>query len=89
MLRLRFNATAFQYHRAPLRNHKVVQTGAKNIEIAIMTADNKIQNLELAEVEAIVAEIEKEKEAEAEKKKKGGAAASGEASSSSTAPMEL
>ncbi|KAI8328733.1 proteasome subunit alpha type-7 [Chlamydoabsidia padenii] len=49
---------------------EVVQTGAKNIEIAVMTADNVIKTLELADVEAVVAEIEKEKEEEAEKKKK-------------------
>lgn len=81
-----------------------MQTGAKNIEIAVMTDDKKvrvslwihlilrarqlsnmfdsfitsnpsfqftsIQNLEIEEVEEIVAEIEKEKEEEAEKKKK-------------------
>ncbi|RHZ88099.1 hypothetical protein Glove_26g130 [Diversispora epigaea] len=48
---------------------EVVQTGAKNIEIAVVTADS-VKNLEIEEVEAIVSEIEKEKEAEAEKKKK-------------------
>ncbi|ORZ11133.1 proteasome subunit alpha type-7 [Absidia repens] len=57
---------------------EVVQTGAKNIEIAVMTADHQVKILDLTEVEAVVAEIEKEKEEEAEKKKKplGGAAAS-------------
>uniref|UniRef100_A0A1D1XRI6 Proteasome subunit alpha type n=1 Tax=Anthurium amnicola TaxID=1678845 RepID=A0A1D1XRI6_9ARAE len=49
---------------------EVVQTGAKNIEIAVMTNDSVFKNLEIEEVEAIVSEIEKEKEAEAEKKKK-------------------
>ncbi|RUS20796.1 putative PRE6-20S proteasome subunit [Endogone sp. FLAS-F59071] len=49
---------------------EVVQTGAKNIEIAVMTSDSTIHNLETEEVEQIVAEIEKEKEVEAEKKKK-------------------
>ncbi|KAI8574944.1 hypothetical protein K450DRAFT_264006 [Umbelopsis ramanniana AG] len=49
---------------------EVVQTGAKNIEIAVMTDDKKVRNLEVEEVEEIVAEIEKEKEEEAEKKKK-------------------
>ncbi|KAI8063864.1 proteasome subunit alpha type-7 [Gongronella butleri] len=48
---------------------EVVQTGAKNIEIALMTDDGKIKHLDLAEVEQVVAEIEKEKEEEAEKKK--------------------
>jgi len=57
---------------------EVVQTGAKNIEIAVMTSDSTIHNLETEEVEQIVAEIEKEKEAEAEKKKKpSSSAASG------------
>ncbi|CAG8792074.1 9168_t:CDS:2, partial [Cetraspora pellucida] len=32
---------------------EVVQTGAKNIEIALMTADSVIKNLEVEEVEAI------------------------------------
>jgi len=61
---------------------EVVQTGAKNIEIAYMDASAQVKYLELADVEAIVAEIEKEKEAEAEKKKKTGGL-TGEASSSS------
>ncbi|GAN02867.1 N-terminal nucleophile aminohydrolase [Mucor ambiguus] len=49
---------------------EVVQTGAKNIEIAVMTSDNTVKLLEQEEVESVVAEIEKEKEEEAEKKKK-------------------
>ncbi|CEP19417.1 hypothetical protein [Parasitella parasitica] len=49
---------------------EVVQTGAKNIEIAVMTSDNAVKPLEQEEVESVVAEIEKEKEEEAEKKKK-------------------
>ncbi|KAK9763699.1 Proteasome subunit alpha type-4, variant 2 [Basidiobolus ranarum] len=49
---------------------EVVQTGAQNIEIAVMTSDGVIKRLELSEIEEIVVEIEKEKEAEAEKKKK-------------------
>ncbi|KAI8985066.1 proteasome subunit alpha type-7 [Pilobolus umbonatus] len=49
---------------------EVVQTGAKNIEIAVMTSDSRVKFLEQEEVEAIVTEIEKEKEEEAEKKKK-------------------
>lgn len=58
---------------------EVVQTGAKNIEISVMESYGKVtvrrtqqwfcgysivlQNLELAEIEAIVSEIEREKEA--------------------------
>ncbi|KAG1749074.1 20S proteasome subunit [Suillus paluster] len=46
---------------------EVVQTGAKNIEISVMESYGK--HLELPEIEAIVAEIEREKEAEAERKR--------------------
>ncbi|KAG8707631.1 Proteasome subunit alpha type-4 [Ceratobasidium sp. 428] len=48
---------------------EVVQTGAKNIEISVMESYGKVTNLDLAQVEAIVAEIEREKEAEAERKR--------------------
>ncbi|KAF9977513.1 Proteasome subunit alpha type-4 [Actinomortierella ambigua] len=48
---------------------EVVQTGAKNIEIAVMGGDAKIQRLELSEVEKVVAEIEAENEKEKEKAK--------------------
>lgn len=48
---------------------EVVQTGAKNIEIAYMESDAIIQHMKTEDVEKIVQEIEKEKEAEAEKKK--------------------
>ncbi|KAI9023254.1 putative proteasome component Pre6 [Hyaloraphidium curvatum] len=49
---------------------EVVQTGAKNIEVAYMDPDSVLKTLEADEVERIVKEIEAEKEAEAEKKKK-------------------
>ncbi|CAO3648134.1 unnamed protein product [Cunninghamella blakesleeana] len=49
---------------------EVVQTGAKNIEIAVMNDQGQVNHLELEQVEAVVQEIEKEKEEEAEKKKK-------------------
>ncbi|KAJ3081658.1 Proteasome subunit alpha type-4 [Quaeritorhiza haematococci] len=62
---------------------EIVQTGAKNIEIAVMSSDAKLKNLETEEVEAIVAEIEKEKEAEAEKKSKKGGSSAAQGSSSS------
>ena len=42
---------------------EVVQTGAKNIEISVMESYGKVTTLELAEIEGIVAEIEREKEA--------------------------
>ncbi|KIO04149.1 hypothetical protein M404DRAFT_144499 [Pisolithus tinctorius Marx 270] len=48
---------------------EVVQTGAKNIEISVMESYGKVTNLELSEIEAIVAEIEREKEADAERKR--------------------
>ncbi|KAL5511741.1 PRE6 [Sanghuangporus vaninii] len=48
---------------------EVVQTGAKNIEISVMEGYEKVTNLDLAQIESIVAEIEHEKEAEAERKR--------------------
>lgn len=48
---------------------EVVQTGAKNIEIAIMKPSSKIEYLDSEEIKKYVDEIEAEKEAEAEKKK--------------------
>nr|CAG8486051.1 5435_t:CDS:2 [Entrophospora candida] len=39
----------------------VVQTGSKNIEIAVMTNDAIIKSLEIEEIEVIVTEIEKKK----------------------------
>lgn len=54
---------------------EVVQTGAKNIEIAVMESFGKVTNLDLSQIEAIVAEIEREKDAEAERKRSRLAAA--------------
>ncbi|KAJ1565516.1 Proteasome subunit alpha type-4, partial [Nowakowskiella sp. JEL0078] len=51
---------------------EVVQTGSKNIEIAVMKNDGILLNLTADEVDAISKIIEKEKEAEAEKNKKPG-----------------
>ncbi|SCV67350.1 BQ2448_5996 [Microbotryum intermedium] len=55
---------------------EVVQTGAKNIDLAVMTGHGQVRvslskqkPAMLQEIEAVVAEIEKEKEAEQEKKK--------------------
>lgn len=48
---------------------EVVQTGAKNIDLAVMEGFGQVRNLSLEEITAVVAEIEREKEAEAEKKK--------------------
>jgi 20S proteasome subunit alpha 4 len=60
---------------------EVVQTGAKNIEIAVMEVDGVLRVLEAKEIEDIVAEIEREKKEEEEKKgkKTTGASASGAA----------
>ncbi|KAI0256487.1 nucleophile aminohydrolase [Lactifluus subvellereus] len=59
---------------------EVVQTGAKNIEISVMEGYGKVTNLDLAQIEAIVQEIEQEKEAEAERKRSRlAAAAAGQA----------
>lgn len=48
---------------------EVVQTGAKNIDLALMTGFGQVRNLSLEELEAVVSEIEKEREVEAERKK--------------------
>ncbi|MCH80265.1 proteasome subunit alpha type-7-like [Trifolium medium] len=48
---------------------EVVESGGKNIEVAVMTKDDGLRQLEEAEIDAIVAEIEAEKAAaEAAKK---------------------
>jgi len=48
---------------------EVVQSGGKNIELAVMEKGSPMKMLEVTEIEKYVAEIEKEKEEEAEKKK--------------------
>eukprot|EP00123_Amoebidium_parasiticum_P007538 comp18185_c0_seq1/m.19024 comp18185_c0_seq1/g.19024 ORF comp18185_c0_seq1/g.19024 comp18185_c0_seq1/m.19024 type:complete len:259 (-) comp18185_c0_seq1:38-814(-) len=48
---------------------EVVQSGGKNIEIAVLTREKGLQLYENEEVDRIVKEIEKAKEAEADKKK--------------------
>ena len=50
---------------------EVVQTGAKNIEIAVMSPGAKLEMLPTEEIERYVEEINKEKAEEAEKKKPG------------------
>lgn len=49
---------------------EVVQTGAKNIEIAIMMAGKTVEMLPSERIEQYVKEVEFEKQAEAEKKKR-------------------
>lgn len=48
---------------------EVVQTGSKNIEIAVITKGQKPRTLELEDVDGIVKEISDEKEAEAQRKR--------------------
>jgi len=50
---------------------EVVQTGAKNIEIAIMAPGKLVEMLPLEDIEAFVKAIEAEKAEEAAKKKTG------------------
>lgn len=52
---------------------EVVQTGAANIEIAVMGSDNQVKSLTLEEIQFYIDEIEKEKVEEAEKKRTGAA----------------
>lgn len=49
---------------------KVVQSGGKNIELAIMRRDQPLKILNPEEIEKYVAEIEKEKEENEKKKQK-------------------
>uniref|UniRef100_A0A3Q3K333 Proteasome subunit alpha type n=1 Tax=Monopterus albus TaxID=43700 RepID=A0A3Q3K333_MONAL len=48
---------------------EVVQSGGKNIELAVIRRNQPLKILESKEIEILVAEIEKEKEEEQEKKK--------------------
>jgi 20S proteasome subunit alpha 4 len=50
---------------------EVVQTGAKNIEIAIMAPGKTIEMLPVEDIESYVKSIEVEKQEEAAKKKSG------------------
>jgi 20S proteasome subunit alpha 4 len=48
---------------------EVIQTGAKNVELAIMKRGEPLKPIETEEIEKLIKQIEKEKEEEAEKKK--------------------
>lgn len=48
---------------------EVVQTGAANIEIAVMGSDNVVKQLSLDEIQNVIDEVEKEKIEEAEKRR--------------------
>lgn len=50
---------------------EVVQTGAANIEIAVMGSDNVLKQLSVEEIQAKIDEIEKEKIEEVEKRRAG------------------
>lgn len=50
---------------------EVVQTGAKNIEIAIMAPGKAVETLPVENIESYVKSIETEKQEEASKKKTG------------------
>ena len=50
---------------------EVVQTGAKNIEIAVMAPGKKLEMLPVEDIESYVKNIETEKQEEAAKKKTG------------------
>lgn len=64
---------------------EVVQTGAKNIEIAIMEPGGALEMLDTEKIEAYVKDIENEKQEEAARRP-GRGAASGTAGSSATLP---
>ncbi|KAF3912858.1 hypothetical protein AA313_de0204535 [Arthrobotrys entomopaga] len=66
---------------------EVVQTGAKNIEIAIMAPGKKVEYLEAEKIEGYVKEIEAEKAAEAAKKKGGRGGVSGSAATGTSTPV--
>ncbi len=50
---------------------EVVQTGAKNIEIAVMAPGKKLEMLSVEHIESYVKNVEAEKQEEATKKKTG------------------
>lgn len=70
---------------------EVVQTGAKNIEIAVMAPGKSLEMLDTTEIEKYVESINTEKQEEAEKKRPGGgsgAAAGGSGSRLPSRPAE-
>jgi len=63
---------------------EVVQTGAKNIEIAIMEPGKEMEMMTVEEIEGYVKDIEKEKQEEAAKKKTRGGGHSSSAGGASS-----
>lgn len=68
---------------------EVVQTGAKNIEIALMAPGKTVEMLPADQIEAYVKAIEAEKQEEAAKKKSGGRGAGAGGSGSGGGPTTL
>lgn len=66
---------------------EVVQTGAKNIEIAIMAPGKKLEMLPVEDIEKYVESINAEKQEEADKKKNGRGGGAGGAAGSTTTTM--
>ena len=67
---------------------EVVQTGAKNIEIAIMSPGKTIEMLPVGDIESYVKSIEAEKQEEAAKKKTGRTPGTGTAAVLTRGPGE-
>lgn len=67
---------------------EVVQTGAKNIEIALMAPGANMEILPTEEIEKYVKEIEQEKQEEAAKKKTGRTPGTGSAAILTRGPDE-
>ncbi len=67
---------------------EVVQTGAKNIEIAIMAPNKTIEMLPVEDIEGYVKNIEQEKQEEAAKKKTGRTPGTGSAAILTRGPDE-
>ena len=65
---------------------EVVQTGAKNIEIAVIAPGQAVEMLPNVEIEGYVKGIETEKQEEASKKKGGKSSATGSTSVSTSEP---
>lgn len=67
---------------------EVVQTGAKNIEIALMASGKAVEMLPVEEIEGYVKNIEQEKQEEAAKKKTGRTPGTGSAAILTRGPGE-
>lgn len=68
---------------------EVVQTGAKNIEIAVLTPGNEMEMLPAEEIEKIVEKINTEKDAEASQRRGGARGATGGAAAAAQGPEQV